>query len=85
MTTYPLKVCETCMLILANYDGDPDWTEEQDAAHRAEMDRRLDGLHVTLGDSEECDEFSRRWCDACGTTLGGSRYAATGWPVEEAP
>lgn len=27
-------------------------------------------------------EFSRSWCDGCGTSLAGARYAATAWSVE---
>jgi hypothetical protein len=85
VSTYALKVCTTCLMVLANDEGDPDWTEAQEQEHRAEMARRLAGLHVTLGDGDDDDVFSRAQCHACGTTLGGSRHAATGWPVEVAP
>lgn len=83
MNTYPLKVCTTCLMILVNDEGDPDWTEEQEDEHRFRMAARLEGLHVVPGDSEDDEEFSRSWCDACGSTLAGTRHAATCWPVEE--
>ncbi len=85
MSTYALKVCTDCMFILA-YDADaPQWSERQARRHRADMAERLEGLHVTLGDSEDREEFSKSQCDACGSRYGGVRHAATAWPVEVAP
>lgn len=83
MTTYPLMICTDCMFIIA-YDADaPQWSEYDAWRHRADMAEHLEGLHVTLGDSEDGEEFSKSQCDACGSRYAGARHAATAWPIEE--
>lgn len=60
--------------------------------------RNLDGLHIATGSAASCPEcweidmagyesgdeggFSWSECDSCGTTLGGDRHTAHGWPAD---
>jgi hypothetical protein len=87
--------CQDCVMLLANGETNPWWTEEETAAY---LDRVTD-QEVTLGfdadeHDEDCpnhgewigaecycehDEFSWRRCDVCGSTLGGYRHAVTFW------
>jgi hypothetical protein len=68
-----LSVCTDCAMYLANglpvEGADPSWNYRVIAQLWPVADWDL-----VLGD-EEGDEFSWSECDACGSTLGGSRYS----------
>jgi len=69
------QCCTDCLFYLANGDGDE--------AHAARVAATLgaDAMHASVTCDNECphgascDEFSRRPCEACGTTLAGERHA----------
>jgi hypothetical protein len=73
---YQLKVCVDCAMLIANGEPNPDWTEDEHDAHVAQMNSRWPGdtYHLTVGDDVE--DFSRSWCDCCGSTLHGTRVEA---------
>lgn len=70
-----LWVCEDCAHFQANGEL-PDYdTDERVVAVRNGHPFVLD-----CGDNAEyCDPFSWSPCDACGSTLGGSRHRAVEW------
>lgn len=79
-----LAVCDDCAQILANgeFDGE---CEHGDATAHADAMTEIWGegaagiLRMVLAcgeDEEECDSFSRRGCDGCGSSLAGGRHAA---------
>lgn len=75
MDTDDLMVCVDCSMFLANGevdDHDPEWPGP-DA-----IDALWPDHDIALGDDH--DEFSWSSCDACGSTLGGARYAAVAIP-----
>lgn len=76
--TYLLYVCADCLMLIANGEPNPDWTEAEEAAHIARMtDRWPDTTLVYSGDETTDRDFSWDGCDACGTRLGGSRHLVT--------
>ena len=70
MTMYPLDVCETCMLIVANGSTDGAYSEADEERSAEAMVNRGP---LALGDVEENPEFSHRECDICGA-LPGERF-----------
>jgi hypothetical protein len=61
-------------MVIANDDdsGIPD-----PEAHAKAMQRRWSGYMLGYGGEEEDTvDFSWRYCDGCGSTLGGARFAA---------
>lgn len=61
---------------LYNLPGD-DAEHNANSRHAARMDAYTGGLVIAPGDGE--GEFSWRSCDGCGSSLGGSRFEATGF------
>jgi hypothetical protein len=83
-TAIELSICEDCLMVLANGAE----TAEQETAAAAMVAKWGDTV-ITLG-SLECDAcrgedgacepwFSWRWCEGCGSQLGGNREHATAW------
>ena len=77
-------VCADCTPVLANgdythldyYYVSNDQSGEislEDMIKRSNDGRASAGGYIALGDREQDDEFSRQWCDCCGTHLAGSR------------
>lgn len=77
--TYQMMVCVTCYFLIANGEGDPEWTQEQHDEHLRTMDKFCGDLSLALGDSENDHEFSWSSCDSCRSTLGGSRHEVIGF------
>ena len=89
--TYKLRICQDCMMHLANGECGNCHAEHGDDNEPLSAVPADD--NVTLGmfredhaadcDMDECDcgylGFYWAACDGCGSTLGGDRYAATGW------
>ena len=71
--THELRVCDECLLFIANGDLPEDPEREEEII--AGVESFAPG-HVAAGDSDNDDEFSRRPCDCCGTRLAGSRHDA---------
>ena len=68
METYDCEVCQDCIMFIANGDepiDNPDgWSPPK-------------GEWLSGDSDSECNsEFSRAECDACGTTMAGSRHHA---------
>lgn len=61
--TFTGWACVDCLMILANGEDNPEWSEEEAAAHHAAMDRECDGCEVTLGlmASEHDEECPNVW------------------------
>jgi hypothetical protein len=61
------------------YERDTDDTNENATARHARKVEAMwptaDGWHLMLGG--DVLGFSYRWCDCCGSTLGGDRFTAT--------
>ncbi len=71
--TIDVTMCVTCLVWLANGDGDPDWSEVEEREFVDRLASRWDGwMVVPVGDEVE---FSWSSCDVCGSTLGGDRVA----------
>lgn len=70
---YELWICIDCLMMTANGEPNPEWTEEQTEQHLANMEKWLPSnkYWVALGDGER--EFSTSWCDSCGSVLAGHR------------
>ena len=83
--TEPIDVsmCVTCLVWLANGDGDPDWSEVEEREFVDRLASRWDGWHVVPGDGEAA-EFSWSSCDVCGSTLGGDRVPGVAWRLADA-
>lgn len=64
-------VCTDCLLYIANGETDPSMTAEREQAVREGCDRP----HLSVGDSEDSNEFSWAPCQLCKSPLGGSRHA----------
>ena len=86
--TCPLWLCVDCTQVLANGELGDDSTPDLEPLGLIERDEEitlgmLDEEHSCDGTAEECDcesqSFSWSRCDGCGSTLGGSRHAATLW------
>ena len=76
-TEYELTICVDCLMLVANGEGNHEWSEDDLRSHLAAMERNWPGdtWWIALGD--ESDEFSWAPCDSCGSKLGGSRHSAT--------
>lgn len=63
-----LAVCQDCIMLLANGEGDGDVVDAMTATWGA------DGRHLVPGG----DDLGFSWspCDGCGSDLGGDRYTA---------
>lgn len=96
MDTYTLWVCRNCMLHHANGEcGDCHWDrghEFEPWSYADKGDNFTMGLlsedhHCDRDQFDECDcetlDFSWHMCDGCGSNLGGSRHAFTGWIKDE--
>jgi len=74
-----LMVCDECALVIANGEID-DGTDRGQQIADAQVEQWGElaiGLTLACGDDEdECDYFSWRRCDGCGSTLGGGRHKA---------
>ena len=74
--TEDIKVCEDCMMIIAN-DDDSGMSEEQATTCREGIEQwNANGYYLCVGDSDsdQYEEFSRSTCDCCGQRLHGSRH-----------
>lgn len=94
--TYKMSICVDCMAHLAN--GECGSCHEESGHDREPLSAVPAENNVSLGmfaedhapdcNGEDCDcenlGFSMSSCDGCGSTLGGDRYAATGWIGERA-
>lgn len=98
-STMTLWACIDCTMLKVNGEGNPEWTETEEAEHLEAMrEATASFTHVSPGTffgegdcghladeyedhAERCDrqEFTWSACDLCGSTLGGSRHAFTGW------
>lgn len=63
-------VCADCFDVVAGN------TDNLDADREGEIEAALDKMSgtVSTGDADAYNEFSRRPCELCGSTLGGSRH-----------
>ena len=70
---YEIWVCVDCLMLIANGDSNPEWSEEDERRHLDNMEQRLpsDEYVIALGDLER--EFDKGWCDSCGSKLHGYR------------
>lgn len=73
MTMYPLDVCDTCMLIIANGSAEGAHSEDEERSVEAMSDRGS----FTLGDETELG-FHWHECDICGA-LPGERFRVYEW------
>jgi hypothetical protein len=69
--------CTDCLMMLANGEGDPEWTEEEAADYDARVAHYTEGCNVTLGLMREDHECKFNWTltDAAGETY--EYYAKT--------
>lgn len=86
---YDFKMCWECYYAVANGADELDITEEERDLILSQVPDAV--LHLTngwprewqeLGGPDDEDSFGFYWrheCDGCGSTLGGDRYAVTGW------
>ena len=73
-----LYVCVDCLMLIANDEPNPDWTETEEAEHRSRIaDRWPDTPLAYVGDETADHDFSWSSCDACGSRLGGTRHLVT--------
>jgi hypothetical protein len=73
-----LYVCVDCLMLIANGEANPDWSEAERDAHVARMtDRWPNTTLAYIGDESSDHDFSWNGCDACGSRLGGSRHLVT--------
>lgn len=79
--TYDLLICVDCMMLLANGEPNPEWSEAETEAHIGEMDFNFppEQWVVVPGDSEKDHDFSWSQCELCGSRLGGTRMHAVAW------
>ena len=67
-----LVICTDCVQLIANAEGTDDLADR--------VARRWPDTHLVVAGGPETEaEFSRRACDACGSTLAGDRYPAAGF------
>ena len=63
--------CVDCLMLVANDDASG-MDDETEAKCRAGINA-IDG-YLVCNDNDDDEEFSRRSCDVCGSTLEGSRH-----------
>jgi hypothetical protein len=72
---HDLSVCTDCLMLIANDDTTALDDAEAEQLRRSVADR-WPSAEWYLVPGDEYHEFSRRWCDGCGTTLAGARNEA---------
>lgn len=83
-------VCGDCrMPILYGDFSDIDFHYSGDEAESrvAEIEQGITSLTESIGilsDGDGHDEFSKEWCDCCGTKLAGERFVIIGTEIIEA-
>lgn len=80
---YEIRICIDCAMLIANGESNPEWTEAEEEAHLAAMDKCWPGdkYHLTVGDAVE--DFSWSSCDCCGSNLGGARLEAHAFTLSD--
>ena len=59
--TYAIWICEDCLMLLANGETNPEWTEEQEAEFIAAIDEKWPADWVL---APGCSHDSHNWSDA---------------------
>lgn len=79
--TYDLLICVDCMMLLANGEPNPEWSEAETEDHLRAMEEvyPFEQWVVVPGDAEKDHEFSWSSCDLCSSPLGGTRMHAVAW------
>ena len=77
-TQIRIRICTTCLFYVTYGEGDPEWTEAEEAAFATKVDSRWTGWTIIADGSDT--EFSWTGCDGCGSTLGGDRVDAVAVP-----
>jgi len=98
--TGTLWVCVDCYVLHCNGDISPDCPNPDDLLSRFDRLGITVTAGILFAEHEcgrtdgdwspdecECEERTFNWssCDGCGSPLGGSRYAMTGWVPRPAP
>jgi len=78
-----VSMCVTCLVWLANGDGDTERTEGEEREFVDRLASRWDGWYLAPGASDE-EAFSWSPCDVCGSTLGGDRAPGVAWRLTDA-
>ena len=84
-----LEACSDCIMLLANAETDPNWTEEEENAYLAQVESVWpdDVWHLVAGNcgdnEEEHIDFTWSRCDVCERpSNAGGRCKAAAWRHE---
>lgn len=83
---FGIDACVDCVMLIANDEPNPEWTEEEEAAHRARIVENWSPVeYVLVVGGVDGSAFSWSACEVCGSRLGGERYGVVVLPKILAP